>query len=409
MPIHLLPPEIASQIAAGEVVERPASVVKELVENALDAGAEYITIKVEGAGRRLIEVGDDGCGIPAQELSLATYRHATSKLNTAADLFRINTLGFRGEALASIGSVSRMTISYSPSGRGDGSPGECGGRGGRRCPADWSPSWYLGARRGSFFNVPARLKFLKTDTTERRQIDELVTRYALAYPQTRFHLHQEGQLTLQTSGNGDRREVLATLYGVDIARQMLEVLAEYDEMVISGFISPTSLTRSNRREITIYVNGRWIQDVAVVSAVVQAYHTMLMVGRYPLAALFIDLPADQVDVNVHPAKSEVRFRDKDRVFSGVQRAVKRALLAYTPVSSLEPRPSWTSPDENAAHQLDLTKSMFTTSLSPGSAVTRIPTRCIFNPGESPPRRGGATRAGTTFAPCWSDCWGVSGS
>jgi DNA mismatch repair protein MutL len=365
MPIHLLPPEIASRIAAGEVVERPASVVKELVENALDAGAEYLTIKVEGAGRRLIEVGDDGCGIPAQELSLATYRHATSKLNTAADLFRIDTLGFRGEALASIGSVSRMTISTRPAGAAMGARVNVeAGVAGAVQPIG-APVGTLVRVEDLFFNVPARLKFLKTDTTERRQIDELVTRYALAYPQTRFHLHQEGQLTLQTSGNGDRREVLATLYGVDIARQMLEVLAEYDELVISGFISPTSLTRSNRREITIYVNGRWIQDVAVVSAVVQAYHTMLMVGRFPLAALFIDLPADQVDVNVHPAKSEIRFREKDRVFSGVQRAVKRALLAYTPVSSLEPRPSWMSPDENAAHQLDLTKSMFTTSVSPG--------------------------------------------
>jgi DNA mismatch repair protein MutL len=365
MPIHLLPPEVASQIAAGEVVERPASVVKELVENALDAGASYLTIRIEGTGRRLIEVVDDGCGIPAQELSLTVARHATSKLDSAADLFRITTLGFRGEALASIGSVSRMMISSRPAGEAVGARLIVEAGKAEAVQPIGAPIGTLVRVEDLFFNVPARLKFLKTDTTERRQIDELVTRYALAYPQVRFHLHQERQLILQTSGNGNRREVLATLYGVDIARQMLEVQAVYDELSVSGFISPTSLTRSNRREITIYVNGRWIQDVALVSALVQAYHTMLMVGRYPLAALFLELPAEQVDVNVHPAKAEVRFREKDRVFSGVQRAVKRALLAYTPVSSLDARPGWISPIEDVSRQLDWTGQAFSSGSSPG--------------------------------------------
>jgi len=368
MPIHLLPPEVASQIAAGEVVERPASVVKELVENALDAEARYLTVRVEGAGRRLIEVADDGSGIPAQELSLAASRHATSKLNNAADLFRITTLGFRGEALASIGSVSRMTISSRPTGEAIGARLSVEAGVASAVQPVGVPPGTLVRVEDLFFNVPARLKFLKTDTTERRQIDELVTRYALAYPQIRFHLRQDRQLTLQTSGNGDRREVLATLYGVEIARQMLEVLAEYDELKVSGFISPTSLTRSNRREITFYVNGRWIQDVALVSALVQAYHTMLMVGRYPLAALFLELPVELVDVNVHPAKAEVRFRDKDRVFSEVQRAVKRALLAYTPVSSLEVQPTWSSPGESATRQLDLTGQIFTPGFSLGQPM-----------------------------------------
>jgi DNA mismatch repair protein MutL len=340
MSIRILPPQIASQIAAGEVVERPASVVKELLENALDAGAQEVAITIQEAGRRLIEVADDGCGIPVEELALAVSRHATSKLSSAEDLFHISTLGFRGEALASIGSVSRLTITS----RSEGD--EVAGR--LRVEAgEAEPVMPVGAPVGTvvkvenlFFNLPARLKFLKTDLTERRQIDELVTRYALAYPSVRFKLSQDGRLALHTSGNDDRREVLAALYGVDVARQLLEVLAEYENLKINGFISPISLTRSNRREITFFINGRWIQDAALTTALVQAYHTMLMVGRYPLAALLVEMPPERLDVNVHPAKAEVRFQDKDRVFSGIQRAARRALLAYTPVPDLTEQFDW---------------------------------------------------------------------
>jgi DNA mismatch repair protein MutL len=331
----LLSPEVSSQIAAGEVVERPASVVKELLENALDAGARHISITVEGAGKRLIEVADDGCGIPTAELALAVARHATSKLNSAADLFRIATLGFRGEALASIGSVARLTLTSRPLEAAVGGQLRLeGGVAGEVQPVG-VPVGTAARVENLFFNIPARLKFLKSDLTERRAIDDLVTRYALAYPQVRFHLQQENHPSLQTSGNGNRREILAALYGVEVAQQLLEVLADYDVVRINGYISPISLTRSNRREITFFVNGRWVHDAALTTALVQAYHTQLMVGRYPLAVLFLDLPPEMVDVNVHPAKAEVRFRDRDSVFSGVQRAVRRALLAYTPVPGLE--------------------------------------------------------------------------
>lgn len=346
MPIHLLPPEVASQIAAGEVVERPASVVKELLENSLDAGASRIEIHIQGAGQRLIEVADDGCGIPADELALAIERHATSKLSSADDLFRIATLGFRGEALASVGSVSRLTITSRPA------SADVAARlrveGGHAAPleAAGAPVGTVVRVEDLFYNVPARLKFLKADTTERRQIDNLVTRYALAYPQVRFHLHQEGRPSLQTSGNGDRREVLAALYGVEVARQMLVVLAEEDGLSVEGFISPTSLTRSNRRELTFFVNGRPVQDASLIAALLKAYHTLLMTGRYPLAVLFLQVPAELVDVNVHPAKAEVRFREPDRIFTGVQRAVRRALLAHTPVPGLQEQIRWT-PDEEA--------------------------------------------------------------
>jgi DNA mismatch repair protein MutL len=346
MSIHLLSPEVASQIAAGEVVERPASVVKELLENALDAGGRHITITVEGAGKRLVEVSDDGCGIPADELSLAIERHATSKLSSAADLFCITTLGFRGEALASIGSVSRLTITSRPQDATVGARLRVEGGESAPVQAVGAPVGTVVRVEDLFYNVPARLKFLKHDTTERKHIDELVTRYALAYPFVRFHLHQEGRPSLLTSGNGDRREVLATLYGVEVARQMLEVLAEEDGVRITGFISPTGLTRSNRREITFFVNGRPVQDATLTAALVQAYHTLLMVGRYPLAILFLELPPETVDVNVHPTKAEVRFRQADLIFRQVQRAARRALLAHTPVPELggelrwSPQPAW---------------------------------------------------------------------
>jgi DNA mismatch repair protein MutL len=334
MSIRILPPEVASQIAAGEVVERPASVVKELVENSLDAGADQISIVIKEAGRGLIEVSDNGSGISADDLPLTVSRHATSKLSTAEDLMHIATLGFRGEALASIGSVSHLTITS------------------RELESDFGARLHiegghasaierLGAPTGTvvkvadlFYNVPARLKFLKKDVTERRHIEDFVTRYALAYPNVRFQLRQEDRTTVQTSGNGDRREILASLYGVETAQAMLEVLAEYEQLKITGYTSGISFTRSNRRWITLFINRRWIQDTALVTAAVRAYHTYLMVGRYPQSVLFLEIPPEMVDVNVHPTKAEVRFRERDKVFSGVQRAVRRALLAHTPVPGI---------------------------------------------------------------------------
>jgi len=358
MPIHVLSPEVASQIAAGEVVERPASVVKELVENALDAGAKSISVMIEEAGRRLIEVADDGSGIPADELALAVSRHATSKLASANDLFSISTLGFRGEALASIGSVSRLTITSCTADTDVGARIRVEGGQEGKVEQIGVPVGTVVRVENLFYNVPARLKFLKSDTTERRNIDTFVTRYALAYPDVRFKLSEGKKVILQTSGDGDRRAILATLYGVETAKQMLEVIAEDPStparaaepgragsgqaMKLSGYISPTSITRSNRREMTFFINGRWVQDIPLNAALTQAYHTMLMVGRYPLATLFLEIDPEAVDVNVHPAKAEVRFREQDKAFSFVQRAVRRALLAYAPVPSLPPTTLWGS-------------------------------------------------------------------
>jgi len=340
MPIRILSEDVASQIAAGEVVERPASVIKELMENALDAGAHFIKIRVEQAGRKLMEIADDGAGISMDDLPLAVARHATSKLSSAEDLFHIRSLGFRGEALASIGSVSRMTVVSRVR------QSEIGARiqieGGKNGSVEriGVPPGTVVRVEDLFYNVPARLKFLKSDMTERSQINGLVTRYALAYPQVRFELSIDGKSMLHTNGNGDRREILAQLYGLDVARQMLEVSLEED-IQITGYISPVALTRSNRREITFFINGRWVQETALVSALMQAYHSLLMVGRYPMAVLFLQLDPEEVDVNVHPAKAEVRFRQPDRVFSAVQRGVRRALLAYSPVPNVA-TPYWSS-------------------------------------------------------------------
>lgn len=339
MHIRILADEVASQIAAGEVVERPASVVKELVENAIDAGAERILIRIQDAGKKLIEVTDNGLGIPESEVPLAVARHATSKLQSADDLFHIRTLGFRGEALASIGSVSRLTLITRTAGEENGT--RLVVEGGKLLSDE-----KIGGVTGTlvrveelFFNTPARLKFLKRDQTERQQIDGLVTRYALAYAGKAFHLEEDGKPVLRTSGNGNQREILAQLYGVELAKQLLEVVFEEEGLGINGYISPISINRANRKDITFFVNGRWIQDTALTAALTRAYQSYLMVGRYPLAVLFLELPPEEVDVNVHPAKAEVRFRQPEAIFAAVQRAVRRALLAYSPVPQMS-APAW---------------------------------------------------------------------
>ncbi len=352
MPIRLLSSEVASQIAAGEVIERPASVVKELLENTLDAQARSITVTIEEAGKKLIEVADDGLGIPSAELELAVTRHATSKLVHSNDLFSISTLGFRGEALASIGSIARMTVTSHVQGEPEGARLKVeAGLPGRLTKVGTTVGTTVRVE-DLFYNVPARLKFLKADVTERRAIDQLVTRYALAYPDIRFKLSDGRNITLQTSGDGDRRTILAALHGVDTARQMLEILSEEEGYRLTGFISPISLTRSNRREITFFINGRWVHEVSLTTALLQAYHTLLMVGRYPMTVLFLEMRPEEVDVNVHPAKAEVRFRNPERIFSFVQRSARKALLAYSPVPNVAPS-LWgttrTLPDEPARH------------------------------------------------------------
>ncbi len=349
MPIQILSPQVASQIAAGEVVERPASVVKELIENSIDAGASQIIIRTEGGGRELIEVSDDGEGIPSSDISLAVERYATSKLISIADLYSIRSLGFRGEALASIGSVARLEISSRCKDEAVGSMMVVeGGEAASVKPVGTSRGTRIQVR-DLFYNVPARYKFLKTDQTENRKITELVSRYALAYPDKIFEYIQNGKQKIHTTGQGDLRETVSSIYGFEIARQMIEVgTQEHSPFQVSGVISPPGLSRSNRRELTFFVNGRWIQDAGLSSAVIQAYHGLLMVGRYPLVILNVRVPPQEVDVNVHPTKAEVRFEDQRMIFSVLQRIVRASLIGQAP------SPSYAFPSSGHVFQTEQT-------------------------------------------------------
>jgi DNA mismatch repair protein MutL len=330
MPIQVLPETVAAQIAAGEVVERPASVVKELLENALDAGASSIDIEIRDGGRRLIRVSDDGQGIPEAEAAIAFHRHSTSKLTSAADLAAIETLGFRGEALAAIASVAQVILITRAHGEIAGT--RLAVEGGRIVSQEkvGAPQGTVVSVENLFYNVPARLKFLRALVTEKRHISALVTRYAAAYPTVRFRLVHDGRLVFRSSGGGELREVLVAVQGLDTVKQMLEVRGEHSGVRVYGYTSAPSLSRANRTQITFFVNGRWVQDQGLAFAVIQAYHTMLMTGRYPVVILMIDLPPTEVDVNVHPTKAEIRFRDKEAVFRAVQRSVRRALVESAP-------------------------------------------------------------------------------
>jgi len=346
MPIHILPPNLVSQIAAGEVVERPASVVKELIENAIDAGANDLTIETRDGGRTFIRVADNGSGIPAGEVELAFSRHATSKLNSAEDLSRIRTLGFRGEALASIASVAKVTCLTRARAESTGTRLVIEAEGAIERSAIGAPAGTIITVENLFYSVPARLKFLKSDATERRAIDLLVTRYALAYPAIRFNLIHNGRTSFQTTGSGSLHDVLIAVYGLEVAEQMMALEApspsnEGDNrgdagVKVDGFISAPALSRSNRNDMTIFVNGRWVQDRGLNAAVLQAYHTLLMVGRFPLCIVRLELDPEEVDVNVHPAKTEVRFRNNDVVFRAVQRAVRRTLIDRAPIPQAQP-------------------------------------------------------------------------
>lgn len=347
MTIHILPDKLASQIAAGEVVERPSSVVKELVENAIDAGATTINVDIREGGRKSIQIADNGQGIPAAEIEIAFHRHATSKLQTVEDLTAIRTLGFRGEALAAIAAVSQVTLISRAQGEATGTRLVLDGGAKVSREMAGAPQGTVISVENLFFNVPARLKFLKSETTEKRLIDEFVTRYALAYPHIRFRLTHNGRITFQSTGNGSVLDVLVAIYGPDVARQLIEIGDRRLEIEgespisnlpspisISGFIGNPAVHWSNRGQMVLFVNGRWVKDNQLTFAIIQAYHTLLPTGRYPLAILFLTLPPEEVDVNVHPAKTEVRFRGDKAPFGEVQRVVREALVADAPVRQM---------------------------------------------------------------------------
>ena len=383
--IQILAPDVAAKIAAGEVVERPANAVKELIENSLDAGATEIRVELREGGQQLLRVSDNGHGMRAAEAPLALLRHATSKLSTVDDLAHIATFGFRGEALYSIAAVSRMTLTtrhrddpYATQLRVEG--GEIVGQ--QRAGA---PVGTIVSVEQIFYNVPARQKFLRKPTTEAGQIADLVERVALAHAHHRLSLVVDGRLVFQSNGNGDLLDVLTKIYGLEQARQMVPVgmldpgnglhtseqraampepaHAEVDFMPamptvrplssghphapirVTGYASLPSLTRPNRSQIQLFVNRRPVEDRTLTHAVVQAYHTLLPVGRYPLAVILIDIDPTQVDVNVHPQKSQVRFVDDRAVFGAVQKAVRQAITRHVPPPDMTlPAPdAWRTP------------------------------------------------------------------
>jgi len=325
MQVKVLSPELVSKIAAGEVVERPASVVKELVENSLDAGATQIDVEAHGGGIELIRVSDNGVGIPASEVELAFHRYATSKISDLADLEGISSLGFRGEALPSIAAVAEVEISTTAFSEAVGS--------------------YLHLRKGDvvrresrarargttitvrhlFRYFPVRLKFLKAVNTESSHIANILTQYALTFPEVKFSMVIDGHLSLQTAGDGDLRGVVNEIYGSALAQAMLEIEEEHSSTKINGLISPPSLARSNRNHLSFFINRRWVRSPLLAQATEKAYHGLLMEGRHPIAVINISLPVKEVDVNIHPAKAQVKFCREQAIFADVRETVKNAL------------------------------------------------------------------------------------
>ncbi|MBT2288021.1 DNA mismatch repair endonuclease MutL [Paenibacillus albidus] len=332
--IHVLDEHIANQIAAGEVVERPASVVKELVENAIDAGSTRIEVTVEEGGLNSIRVKDNGSGIEPDDCETAFYRHATSKIANGRDLFQITSLGFRGEALPSIAAVSKVTLLTASGDDGKGRLIDI--EGGNLIRNEDAPSGQGTdfAVRELFFNTPARLKYMKSIQTELGHISDAMYRMALAHPAISFTLHHNGNQLLHTLGNGDLLQVIAAVYGTSAAKAMLPISAEDPDYRITGYVSRPEWTRSNRNAVTTIVGGRYIRSNGLNAAIMRAYHTLLPINRYPLLVMQLDMHPSLVDVNVHPAKLEVRFSKEAELYKFVEEEIRKVLLGQ----SLIPRP-----------------------------------------------------------------------
>ena len=338
MPIQVLSPQIASKIAAGEVTERPASVVKELVENSLDAGARRISVEIRGGGIEYIRVTDDGIGIPPDEVAVAFERFATSKLVDPRDLDSVGTFGFRGEALPSIAAVARvMMVSRTQDGDAAAQVEVEAGRVLRRQSVGAAQGTSVTVR-GLFHNLPARRKFLRSFASESTRIQSAVGRFALARPDVAVSLILDDKSTIATNGSGDLREAMASVYSAQITEATLDIEAEEGDSGVHGLIGRPSLARSNRNHVTIFVNGRWVQNRSLGFALFEAYRGFLMERRYPIAVVNIAVPYSDVDVNVHPSKTEVRLRDERRVFSILQRTVRETLIANLPVQEISTRP-----------------------------------------------------------------------
>ncbi len=353
MPIRQLAPDVAAKIAAGEVVERPASVVKELIENSIDAGATQIRVDLTHGGLQLIRVTDNGSGIPVDELPLALARHATSKVAQIDDLEHIHTLGFRGEALASLAAVAEVTLLSRHRDAEQGAQMNAANGELSEATTAASPEGTTLTVRNLFSAVPARLKFLKSRNTEVSHCHHLLEQYALAYPEIRFSVYSDGKQIFATPGDGNLKSVLVEVYGLQIAEQMVPAVAptepdrsdDPEYPVVTGYVSRPTSYKSTRQFISFFVNRRWVLSRMLTSAVEGAYHSLLLTGRHPIAVINIQIDPTLLDVNVHPAKTEIRFLKERRVFAAVLRAVRGALLEEPAMPQWKPRVSDTAQNE----------------------------------------------------------------
>jgi DNA mismatch repair protein MutL len=340
MPIKVLDKKVVAQIAAGEVVERPASVVKELLENSLDAGSSQIAVEVKGGGVSLIRITDNGAGIPAAEVELAFERYATSKIRDLDDLQSIDSLGFRGEALPSIAAVAQVELVTCAEGESVGTylSLEDGAIVNRKSQA--RPQGTTVTVRSLFRKVPARLKFLKSLATENSHIANVVSQYALAFSEVAFSLFIDGRKVLSTAGRGRLMDSVIEVYGLEIARDMLEIKAgEWGDKAasieVTGMVGSPAVSRAGRGYLSFFINRRWVNSRLLAWAVEEAYHGLLPTGKHPVAIINISLPAEKLDVNIHPTKSEVKFQNEHQVFVAVQKAVRQTLVAQMPVPRIE--------------------------------------------------------------------------
>ena len=368
--IRLLEQHVAELIAAGEVVERPSSVVKELMENAIDAGATSVTVEIERGGVQLIRVSDNGCGITREDVPTAFLRHATSKVRTEDDLTSIHTLGFRGEALASICAVARVEMLTRTADELAGT--DCVIEGGSE-PEITDAGCPVGTTifvRDLFYNVPARMKFLKKDVSEANAVAAVADCIALSHPEVAVQLIREGRETLLTPGNGDERACIYAVFGRDFARDLLPVSYSLGGVRVTGFICRPTAARANRTMQHFFVNGRYVKTRTAAAALERAYQGAIMVGKFPACVLHLDMPPETVDANVHPAKIEVRFTNERPIFDAVFHAVKSALLAEdTPKQAvLHQKPTMDVP-EAKGEQLRFAASAAAAATPPARVAT----------------------------------------
>ena len=333
MPIQILNKELSTRIAAGEIIERPSSIIKELLDNSIDASSNKINVVIQNGGLDSILVSDNGNGIPHNEIQLAIQRHATSKISTIEDLDNISTLGFRGEALPSIAAISNFQIVTKTKSDKTGSKLEINHG---KLISQKTHASDLGTTirvEEIFKNYPARRKFLRSAQTEKLHIKTLIHRYALSYPNIKFQLQNDNKTIFSSPGNNNIRESIASIYNFKIAESMLEIINNDNRsnIKIEGYISPISLHRTNNREIIFYVNNRWIQGSILKSSIEKAYHGFLRQGLYPICIIKIYIPSTDVDVNVHPAKTEVKFREPRQIFEQIQASVRETLIETSPL------------------------------------------------------------------------------